>query len=316
MAIPPFHQHAWDDRLEADWRALLRLAAEEDLGTMGDLTTRALVGDDVPGRAAVVARQPGILVGAPAARITLEFFDPRLEWIARVEDGQPVAAGQTVAHVEGPAAGLLTAERTMLNVISRLSGIATLTSRWVDAVRGAKAQIYDTRKTTPGWRRLEKYAVRCGGGRNHRSGLHDAILIKDNHLALTGESSWDSAGQACPAAREPAEAVCRARRFVEIHVPAALRAGIVVEIEVDALDQLEAVLPSRPDLVLLDNMTPDGLRRAVAMRDRLAPGVELEASGGITLASVPAVAASGVERISVGALTHSAVWLDFGLDEF
>jgi len=309
-----FHQYTWDQRFEADWRALLRLAADEDLGSMGDLTTRALLSDDVGARAAVVARADGILAGAPAAEITLEFFDPRLEWIGQIEDGQPVAAGQTVAYVEGPAAGLLTAERTMLNLLGRLSGIATLTARYVDAVRGTKAAIYDTRKTTPGWRRLEKYAVHCGGGQNHRSGLHDAILIKDNHLALAAEPPWKPPAEPRPDSCTPAEAVRRARQFVEVHVPEPLRAGLIVEIEVDTLEQLQTVLPERPNLVLLDNMAPDVLRHAVALRDRLAPDVELEASGGVDLATVREIADSGVDRISVGALTHAAACLDFGLD--
>ncbi|HLA84922.1 MAG TPA: carboxylating nicotinate-nucleotide diphosphorylase [Thermoguttaceae bacterium] len=309
-----FRQQEWGEQLEADWRALLRLAADEDLGGMGDLTTRALVGDHVMAAAAVVARKPGILAGAPAALVTLEFFDLRLQWTAEVEDGQAVAAGQVVARIEGPAAGLLTAERPLLNVLGRLSGIATLTSRYVDAVCGTKAEIFDTRKTTPGWRRLEKYAVRCGGGRNHRSGLNEAILIKDNHLAFAGGPSWESTNEAQGVSCSPAEAVRRARRFVKVHVPQPLRAGLIVEVEVDTLTQLESVLTERPDLVLLDNMMPEELRRAVALRDATAGEVELEASGGVDLETVRSIASTGVERISVGALTHSAVWLDFGLD--
>ncbi|MBN1591352.1 MAG: nicotinate-nucleotide diphosphorylase [Pirellulales bacterium] len=282
---------------------------------MGDLTTRALVGEGVVARAVVVARAPGIFAGGPAAELTLDFFDPRLQWLPQIEDGQPVTSGQAVARIEGPAAGLLTAERTLLNLLGRLSGIAALTSRYVDAVRDTKAKIYDTRKTVPGWRRLEKYAVRCGGGRNHRSGLYEAILIKDNHLALGAKPSWDADSTEPEAGRyTPAQAVLKARQFVDIHVPKPLRAGLAVEIEVDTIEQLEAVLSARPDIVLLDNMDLDQLRRAVALRDRLAAEVELEASGHVDLNTVGAIAASGVERISVGALTHSAVWLDLGLD--
>ncbi|NLE39931.1 MAG: nicotinate-nucleotide diphosphorylase [Pirellulaceae bacterium] len=309
-----FHQYQWDKRLEADWRALLRLAADEDLGGMGDVTTRALVADDAVGRAAVVARAPGIVAGGPAAEATLEFFDPRLQWQVEVQDGNPVAAGQCMAWIEGPAAGLLAAERPMLNLLGRLSGIATLTSRYVEAASGTRAKIHDTRKTTPGWRRLEKYAVRCGGGRNHRSGLHEAILIKDNHLAMVDPCVWDEPAGPTHVMPAPVRAIQAAREFIEVHVPQPLRAGMIVEIEADTLDQLEAVLPVRPDLVLLDNMSPEQLREAVALRDRLAPEVELEASGGVNLTTVRAIAESGVERISVGALTHSAVWLDIGLD--
>jgi len=314
MAAKQFRQYAWNEQLEADTRSLLRLAADEDLGGLGDLTTRALLAEDAAARAAVVARSAGIVAGSPAAELALEFFDPRLEWIAQLEDGQTVAPGQVIARIEGPAAGLLTAERTMLNLLGRLSGVATLTSRYVEAVRGTKAEIYDTRKTTPGWRRLEKYAVRCGGGQNHRSGLYDAILIKDNHLALAGEELLAPILRPLPAARTPVEALRRARRFVEIHVPRPLRAGLGVELEVDTIEQIESVLPERPDVVLLDNMTPEQLRRAVALRDATARDVLLEASGGVELSTVREIARSGVERISVGALTHSAPWLDLGLD--
>ena len=309
-----FHQYQWDDKLESDWHVLLRLAADEDLGATGDLTTRALVPDDLVGQAAVIARSPGIVAGGPAAEATLDFFDPRLQWQLEIEDGRQVAPGECIARIEGPAASLLAAERPMLNVLGRLSGIATLTSRYVEAVEGTKAEIHDTRKTTPGWRRLEKYAVGRGGGRNHRSGLYEAILIKDNHLAMVAPCEWgqlDGVPRMMPA---PIRAVKLAREFIEVHVPQPLRAGMIVEIEADTLEQLAAVLPAGPDLVLLDNMNPEQLRQAVALRDRLAPDVELEASGGVSLETIREIAESGVERISVGALTHSAVWLDVGLD--
>jgi nicotinate-nucleotide pyrophosphorylase (carboxylating) len=196
------------------------------------------------------------------------------------------------------------------NFLSRLSGIATLTARYVEAVRGTSASIYDTRKTVPGWRRLAKYAVRCGGGKNHRAGLYDAILIKDNHLAFGADGGWS------PDARRftPAEAVQKAREFIEIHIPAVKRDQVIIEIEVDTLEQLEMVLPQQPDIVLLDNMGPEMLRKAVARRAAISPTTELEASGGVHLDTVRALAEAGVERISVGALTHSAVCLDFGLD--
>jgi nicotinate-nucleotide pyrophosphorylase (carboxylating) len=197
---------------------------------------------------------------------------------------------------------LLATERILLNLLGRLSGIATLTRQYVDAVAGTKARIYDTRKTTPGWRRLEKYAVRCGGGWNHRGGLDEAVLIKDNHLAI-GETSGRRF--------TPTEAVHRARRFV------AERGGdpaMVIEVEVDTLDQFDAVLPARPDIVLLDNMGPAGLCEAVTRRNAFDQAIELEASGGIRLATVSTIAESGVDRISIGALTHAAISLDFGLD--
>jgi len=310
-----FRQIDWDEHVAADWRELLRLAQREDLGEAGDLTTRAMVAEEAVARAAVVARAEGVVAGLSAAEMTAEWFDPRLQWTSQVSDGARVAGGTCLARIEGPAAGLLAAERTMLNVLGRLSGIATLAARYVEAVRGTKARIYDTRKTTPGWRRLEKYAVAQGGGRNHRVGLFDAILIKDNHLALGRELEKDALpGTDDLVGYSPAEAVRRARQFVAIHVPKPWRAAVLVEIEVDALAELEAVLQAGPDLVLLDNMSPAELAQAVALRDAVAPAVELEASGGITLRSVGAIAQSGVDRISVGALTHAAASLDVGLD--
>ncbi len=344
-----FHQTVWDDRLRRDWGAILRLAVAEDFGPglSGDLTTQALVAEDAVGRAGVVARRPGVVAGLPGVEMTLHALDARLRWSPRTEDGRPVATGECVGVVDGPARGIFGAERIVLNLLGRLSGIATLTRRYVDAVAGTKARIFDTRKTTPGWRRLEKYAVRCGGGWNHRGGLDEAVLIKDNHLALAaagwhalkgrgGSPELDTgchhalSGRATQAAAfSPAEAVARARRFLAEHGP---QSALIVEVEVDTLEQLDAVLkgshaehgnqsagenssdPFLPDIVLLDNMTPDGLREAVARRDAAGATVELEASGGIDLTTIRAIAEAGVERISVGALTHSAVALDFGLD--
>jgi nicotinate-nucleotide pyrophosphorylase (carboxylating) len=198
---------------------------------------------------------------------------------------------------------MLTCERPMLNLLGRLSGIATLTRQYVRKIEGTRARIYDTRKTTPGWRRLEKYAVRCGGGYNHRTGLYDAILIKDNHLALASEENVS-----------PADAVRKARDFLAQLGPENLAGDMLVEVEVDRVQQIDDVLSARPDIVLLDNMTLDQLRAAVARRDLLAPGIELEASGGVTLETVRGIALTGVERISVGGLTHAARWLDVALD--
>jgi nicotinate-nucleotide pyrophosphorylase (carboxylating) len=300
-----FQQTVWDERLEHDWQAILRLAIDEDLGTRGDWTTRALVAEDALGRAAVVARQPGVVAGLPAMNTTLLAFDPQLRWSPQIDDGRTVARGTCLGILEGPARALLAAERLLLNLLGRLSGIATLTRQYVDAVAGTKARIYDTRKTTPGWRRLEKYAVRCGGGWNHRRGLDEAVLIKDNHLAL-GSHAAETVRQFTPA-----EAVLRARRFIagQANDPA-----MVIEVEVDTLEQLDAVLPTRPDIVLLDNMRPDQLRAAVGRRNACDPAIELEASGGVNLTTVAEIAQTGVDRISVGALTHSAVALDLGLD--
>ncbi len=304
-----FRQVQWDERLRADWEAILRLAVAEDLGQAGDCTSRALVPEDTAGQAAIVARQPGVIAGLPTVEMTLGAIEPRLRWSPLAEDGQAVRAGDILGRIEGPARGILAAERLLLNVLGRLSGIATLTRRYVDAVAGASARIYDTRKTTPGWRRLEKYAVRCGGGCNHRGGLDEAVLIKDNHLAL------GTAGSAAGAVRyTPAEAVLRAKQFIRKSVLPASRADMIIEIEVDNVEQLRSVLPAGPDLALLDNMTVEQLREAVALRNSLSPAVELEASGGVSLDTVRQIAETGVERISVGALTHSAACLDLALD--
>lgn len=216
-------------------------------------------------------------------------------WRPLLQDGDPLCPGTLIARVEGPMRALLGMERTALNFLQRLSGVATLTAAFVAEVQGTKAQILDTRKTTPGWRALEKYAVRCGGGRNHRIGLYDAVLIKDNHLAWL-EATGDPIGRAIASSRANAPP------------------GTVVEVEVDALDQLDRALSCGPDLILVDNLGPDDLIEAVRRRDERAPTIGLEASGGITLATVGPLAGTGVDRISVGALTHSAPALDVGLD--
>jgi nicotinate-nucleotide pyrophosphorylase (carboxylating) len=223
-----------------------------------------------------------------------------------VSEGAAVPSGTRAATLAGSTRDLLTAERVVLNLVGRLSGIATLTQRYVAAIAGTRARIYDTRKTTPGWRRLEKYAVGCGGGRNHRTGLFDAVLIKDNHLA--------QAAAATGMPLSPAAAVRQARAFLDQFLTQPAAAAIPLEIEVDTLDQLQEVLPLAPDLILLDNMTTDQLRAAVRLRDQAGVGSELEASGGITLETIREVAETGVDRISVGALTHSASSLDVALD--
>jgi nicotinate-nucleotide pyrophosphorylase (carboxylating) len=276
-------------------RRLVEWALAEDLGKDGDLTSQAVIPIDLKGAAILVARSPGVLAGLPAVEIVLTGVDGQLRLQRHHEDGDRLAAGDPIATIAGPMRSLLEAERTALNFLQRLSGVATQTRRYVDAVAGLPCSILDTRKTTPGWRLLEKYAVRCGGGHNHRMGLFDGVLIKDNHLAALG-----------PKADVVAEAVRLARTKYGNRVP--------LEIEVDNLAQLDVALSARPDIVLLDNMGPPDLREAVRRRDAAAPGVLLEASGGITLAGLPDIAATGIDRISVGALTHSAPALDIGLD--
>jgi nicotinate-nucleotide pyrophosphorylase (carboxylating) len=303
-----FTQLEWNTTLAEDCRRLVRLAVAEDLDRTYDWTTVSLAPEDARGSADVVVRKAGVVSGLSAAALVLEEMNADVQWQALAGDGDAVAAGTVVARLSGSARDLLTCERTLLNFLGHLSGIATLTRKYVDAVAGTIARIYDTRKTLPGWRRLEKYAVRCGGGHNHRTGLFDAVLIKDNHLALGRQSRGGTH-------YTPAEAVEKARQFVRDILAAEPHAEpMIIEVEVDSLDQLRLVLPALPDIVLLDNMTPDLLRQAVAIRNDLAPAIELEASGGVNLQTVRAIAETGVERISSGALTHSAPSLDVGLD--
>lgn len=303
-----FAQLSWNAKLEDDTRRLVRLAVYEDLDSGHDWTTVALAPERATASAEVVARQAGVIAGLEAARVALDEMDLSAQWQPLVADGSAVEPGTKVAVIRGGARELLTSERIVLNLIGRLSGVATLTRTYVEAIRGTKARIYDTRKTTPGMRRLEKWAVHCGGGRNHRTGLFEAILIKDNHLALGRQRDGG-------AHYTPAEAVQLARQFVRESVPASSGNGdMILEVEVDTLEQLREVLAAEPDLVLLDNMSPAVLREAVAIRDAAGSRAELEASGGVNLNTVRAIAESGVERISVGALTHSAIALDVGLD--
>jgi nicotinate-nucleotide pyrophosphorylase (carboxylating) len=266
----------------------VRAALLEDLGRAGDITTNATIPAARQARAVIAARQPGIVAGLDLAKAAFRLLDPALSFETRIADGAAVTSGAILATIEGPARALLSAERVALNFLGRLSGIATLTSRYVAAVAHTKARIVCTRKTTPGLRTFEKYAVLCGGGFNHRFGLDDAILIKDNHIAV--------AGGIIPALRT---------------VKAAIGHLVKIEIEVDTLDQLDEVLTEGADVVLLDNMTPARLREAVA---RVKGRLLTEASGGVTLETVAAIAESGVDMISVGALTHSAKVLDVGLD--
>jgi nicotinate-nucleotide pyrophosphorylase (carboxylating) len=247
--------------------------------------------------ATLSARQPGVLSGRPVVRQVGNRIGG--DWTVHVDfevdDGTSLEPGQVFGRLEGDTRALLALERTMLNFLQRLSGVATLTAKYVAAVAGTKAQILDTRKTTPGWRALEKYAVRCGGGVNHRMGLFDAVLIKDNHLAALVDTD-DPIG----------EAIRRARAGAPL--------GMTVEIEVDSLAQLDRALAGEPDIILVDNFTLEDMAEAVRRRDAAAPGVLLEASGGVNLQTVRAIAETGVDRISVGALTHSAPALDIGLD--
>lgn len=267
---------------------LVRMALAEDLGRAGDVTSDLILPLGQLSKASIVARKAGSVAGLPVAILAFQLVDPGLSVVPEAADGDRVLPGATLLTLEGPSRSLLTAERVALNFLGHLSGVATATRALVDAVAGTKARIVCTRKTTPGLRILEKYAVRCGGGFNHRFGLDDAVLIKDNHIAAAGSIKT---------------AVQRAR--------AGMGHMLKLEVEVDHLAQLEEALSLGVDTILLDNMSPDTLRDAV----RLTAGrAILEASGNVTLATVRAIAEAGVDTISSGAITHSAPNFDVGLD--
>ncbi|KHL08397.1 nicotinate-nucleotide pyrophosphorylase (carboxylating) [Mumia flava] len=269
----------------------VRAALAED-APWGDVTADALLPPDARAHARLESREPGVLAGVAVVVETFAQVDPSIVVDVRMADGDAVAAGSVVAVVDGPAHGVLRAERIALNFAQRMSGIATATRRYVDAVDGTGVRIVDTRKTTPGLRAFERHAVVCGGGHNHRFSLSDAVMVKDNHLALLGDD---------PGAITTALRAARQRLGHTVHV----------EVEVDRVDQIEPVLAGGADTVMLDNFSEDDLRRGV---DLVAGRALVEASGGITLASVRAVAECGVDVISVGALTHSSPALDLGLD--
>ncbi len=286
---------SWGEPETRNLRPLLELAFEEDLGQAGDLTSNMLLPPGLQGSAVFVARAKGVVAGLSTLPLVFEHLGPDLQIEFAVHDGDEVQPAARLAVVYGRMQPILTGERLALNILQRLSGIATRTHEFVAAVAGLPCRILDTRKTTPGWRRLEKYAVRCGGGHNHRLGLFDGVLIKDNHLA---------------ALEDPANAIAQAVARARAKAPA----GTPIEIEVDTLEQLDQALAARPDVIMLDNMDLGMLRESVRRRNQQAPGVKLEASGGVSLASVRAIAETGVDFISVGALTHSAPALDMALD--
>ena len=272
---------------------LARMSLNEDLRDVGDVTCLATIPPDLQATVQIVSRESGIVSGLPLIPIVLHELSSDVSAIAPLNDGDRINRGTVLASLTGSVRALLTGERTILNFMTHLSGIASRTAQFVDAIAGTKACILDTRKTLPGYRALQKYAVRCGGGTNHRMGLYDGVLIKDNHLAARGDS-------AC------ASAVADARRFM-------VNSGrnTSIEIEVDTLDQLAEVIALKPDCVLLDNMSPELCAKAVAL---VAGAFKLEASGGISLTNARVYAETGVDYLAIGALTHSAPVLDIGLD--
>ena len=280
-------------------RPLIRMAIEEDLG-QGDVTSELLFKDDAVAKATIISREEIVVSGMDIAKEILKCYDEKLKLKAKINDGESAHVGSRLATIEGPLCSMLSAERVMLNFLQRLSGIATTTRKYVQAIQGTKANIYDTRKTMPGWRILEKYAVRCGGGYNHRFGLYDGILIKDNHLPQLGRNFQPKLRKIISEARK-------------------VKGAKFVDIEVDHVDhQLNHVLKIPGiDIVLLDNMGQWQLKHAVDMRNQMCGRNKkplLEASGNITLSNVSAIAQCGIDRIAVGAITHSARAVDIGLD--
>ncbi len=297
-----------DKSLEDDCRQLIRLGVREDLERAIDWTTVCLIEPSAMGACDVVSRQVGICAGLVTVPWIIDEMDAAIEIQSMVADGDELVNGKPMLRLAGNARDLLTCERLILNMVSRLCGIATLTHQFSQRIRDTQARLYDTRKTTPGYRRLEKYAVACGGGHNHRTGLFDGFLVKDNHLALGGSIVG---GKSVPLS--PRAAAERVRAWAGNQTES-MQAPEMVEIEVDSLEQLAAVLPAKPDIVLVDNFSLEQLQVAVAMRNEVAPAVELEASGNVKIDTVLEIALTGVDRISSGALTHQAVWLDIGLD--
>jgi nicotinate-nucleotide pyrophosphorylase (carboxylating) len=308
-------------RVTGDLRDRLRRALGEDVGS-GDVTTRAVIERPTPGRAVIMAREEGVLCGIPVVREIFRLADRRLEVTALRKDGARLADGDEVIAVRGNVASILTAERTALNFIQQLSGVATLTAEFVEAVRGTKTRVLDTRKTTPLWRDLEKYAVRVGGGENHRFGLYDMVLVKNNHVDAAGslaeaivrvkeylgkryaraQRRRAGAGKAASSRRTPKWPAGGLRP---------MRAGeIRICVEARDLDEVRQAVEGQVDIILLDNFTTTQLRKALAL---IPPSIETEASGGMTVRRVQALAGLGLDRISVGALTHSAPAMDFSL---
>ncbi len=371
--VKEYQAITWCGAVEDDFRTLLDIAIREDIESIGDLTSLSLIPEKSIGRAAIVSRSEGIIAGLPTVGIICSAISADLKWEPLIEDGGRIRAKQRIGILSGPARAMMQAERLILNFVAHLSGIASTTDLYVRAIADTRAKVYDTRKTTPGWRLLEKYATCCGGAQNHRAGLYDAILIKDNHLAL-------AAGRAGLGALEynPAEAVRTVRKFLAeqdelgprppVHCHGNLVATckmrtsllaavaevtgsavlsqiiantpchmleiahkeneqvprkpadnfpakeVIVEVEVDTFQQFESVLAADPDIIMLDNMNCELMAQAVKLRNEKNPSIELEASGGINLKTIHDVALTGVERISVGALTHTFNMFDIGLD--
>lgn len=298
-----FHQVQWNSALAEHVAKEAARWFVEDLGYESDWTSVGLISAHDNCTFDVVVRDEGVIAGLEVARVVVDVSGFEVDWHPIVSDGMSVSPGTVVARMAGPTRSVLATERVILNLLGRMSGVASATKRLVDAVNGTPCQIFDTRKTVPGWRLLDKLAVRLGGGSNHRLGLYDAILIKDNHLAVLADEG-----------KGPGEAVQQAKSFIAQAFAPERANNMVVEVELDDLDSLVDVLHAGADIVLLDNMTLPMMAEAVAIRNQCTPKVILEASGGVQPDTVGDIARTGVDRISSGWPTHHAPWLDVGLD--
>jgi len=306
-----YPQSNWNQDTERAAQRLIELAIEEDLGNQRDWSSFCSISQSAQGTAFLRARSPGVVCGLRIVPLVLECFAKRtgskVSFTPSAEDGQSVSPAAVLGKLEGDAIGILTAERTLLNFMGRMSGIATLTSKYAKAIHGSSARLYDTRKTTPGWRLLEKYSVVIGGGHNHRMGLYAAVMLKDNHLA---ESTEGTDGQNKPTFSQVIQS--SQQQLIAARGPDV--DPLIFEVEVDSLEQFRQILPLNVDIILLDNMTNDQLTQAVSIRNQAKSRVQLEASGNVKLSTIAAIAATGVDRISSGSLTHSATNWDVGLD--
>ncbi|MEL7499810.1 MAG: carboxylating nicotinate-nucleotide diphosphorylase [Planctomycetota bacterium] len=304
----PFSEATCRDALKLIEMALVEDIGSADLAQGIDCTTDAVVPESANAKAAFVSRETGVVCGVEVTKLALSNFSPKIELLVEIDDGQSVEPGQTIAVMSGTAHDILTMERTCLNFMCRLSGISSLANEFARRVAGTNAVVLDTRKTTPGWRRLEKYAVACGGGVNHRMGLYDAIMLKDNHLAFYRSLVKDNE-DTIP------ESIRMARQWINENAERLPNGdATILQLEVDTLAQFEIALQTDCDIVLLDNMNCELLKQAVEMRDAAKPKLLLEASGGVNLDTITEIAQTGVDRISVGAITHSASNFDIGLD--
>lgn len=306
----------FDAATQADCLKLIEMAIVEDTGsptlaTAVDCTTQSVIPPQATATASLVSRQSGVICGLEVVKLAISKIATEIDLDCHVNDGDRIKQGDKIATLSGQAHQILMMERTCLNFLGKLSGISTLTAQFTDLTKPTAVKVLDTRKTTPGYRRLEKYAVACGGGVNHRMGLYDAVMIKDNHLAFY--RAWNKNSK--NSTDDVTEAIALARGWIDSD-PSNLPNGknTVVQIEVDTLEQLDRALVAKPDIVLLDNMSNEDLISAVQQRLQISPQTQLEASGGVNLKTIAGIAQTGVDRISVGALTHSATNFDIGLD--